>query len=448
MDIIKKIRNTISRCNMLTCGDTVIVGLSGGADSVCLLLCLEALREELGISLCAVHVNHCLRGEESDRDELFCRRLCEDKGIPFEAFRVDVLSLVSSDGLSVEAAARELRYNAFETAAKKYTDVKIATAHNKCDNTETMLFNFTRGTGTKGMCGIPYVRGKIIRPILDISREEIEEFLNDHGQGYVTDSTNLTEDYSRNKLRHQVIPLLSQINPAVHEAASRLSRNALEDEEFFEKYLSQIQEESICSYPAAIRKRYIRRCLCEHNIECSYERLSILDELMLSRKNTRYNLSGNIFAVFRNGIMTVESCEVYEKSSFSQELSLNCREENVIEVFDKRVIISGIEDDILSDNAVVNKNLTNNYINCAKIQGVAVLRNKRDGDSIILKGRNFSTKLKKLYNSMKLSPKMRSEALVIEDSEGLIWSEYGGVSSRTAVSAGDKADEVIRIRIK
>lgn len=435
---------------MINDGDTVITGLSGGADSVCLLLCLRELSSRMNFSLRAVHVNHSMRGKESDRDQTFCEELCEKLNIPIDVFRVDVYAHMDKSGKSPEEAARELRYGAFENAAKGHTAVKIATAHNKGDNTETVLFNIARGTGTKGICGIPYVRQlgdiSVIRPLLGATRGEIEAFLGERQQSYVTDSTNLTEDYTRNKLRARVLPVLKEINPAVDTAVERLSGSTAEDEAFFAEYISSIPHSDICRCHGAVRKRYIRKLLSDNNIECSYERINTLDCMMTGGKDTRCCLSGDVFAVFRKGIMTIEKMSACDHQHFEQPIDLRCDTEINAAVFDKRVIISGAVDDIFYKDGIVNKKLTKNCLNCAKIQGDAVLRTKHDGDNIRFAGKNFSTKLKKLYNEMKLTPAERAAALVIEDEGGIIWSEYGGVSERVCVQKGDSISDIYEVR--
>lgn len=444
MELIDRVRKTVADYEMIDNGNNVIVGLSGGADSVCLLMVLKELSAQICFSLYAVHVNHCLRGEESMRDERFCTELCRQLDIPLEICTVDVRSYCDEKGKSCEEGARELRYEAFERLAERL-DAKIATAHNKCDNSETVLFNLTRGTGVKGLCGIPYKRGNIIRPLLEVSREEIEDFLRNEKQVYVTDSTNLTDDYSRNRIRHRVIPQLSEINGNFHEAVRRLSVSAAEDEDYFEELISDLSPEDIPLQHSAVRKRYIKKLLTEKGISCSFDRLCELDGLMERRASTRYELSGDVFAFFRKGIMTVE--QVRGEMDFSVPISFLSEKELDIPEFDKTVKITRIQDDIFQNNGNVQKKLTNHWLNCVKIQGVAVIRNKRDGDSIVLSGRNFSTKLKKLYNSMKLPLNERHSALVIEDEGGIIWSEYGGVSERTAAKDGDSREDIFEISI-
>ena len=208
----------------------VTAALSGGADSVCLLHCLRACREAFGLRLSAIHVQHGLRGEESLRDEQFCRTLCTAWEIPLTVVPVQVPQHTGS----LEAAARECRYAAFAAHADGY----VATAHTASDNFETMLFRLVRGTGLKGLAGIPPVRERYLRPLLQVSRAEVEQYLRDQDIGYVTDSTNLTDDYARNFLRHQAVPLLQKQNPALEQSAAETA-DILRTEE---DYLAQAAE--------------------------------------------------------------------------------------------------------------------------------------------------------------------------------------------------------------
>ena len=184
-------------------GDTVICAVSGGADSVCMLHVLLSLRNTLGITVEAAHFNHQLRGEESDRDEAFVRTLCAELGVVLHVDNGDVRARAAKTHESVEEAARALRYAFFSSLP-----CLIATAHTQDDNLETVLLNLTRGTGLAGLCGIPPTRDSFIRPMLAVSRAEIEAYLEQNGLPHVTDSTNFLPDARRNRLRQSVIPLL------------------------------------------------------------------------------------------------------------------------------------------------------------------------------------------------------------------------------------------------
>ncbi len=230
-----KIKDTIEKTGMIKPKSTVIAALSGGADSVALVYALYMLRGELDFSLCACHVNHNLRGEESDRDEMFVRRLCRFLDIPLYVRNIRVKDFMQKHD-SLEECARRLRYDFFEeiSAGENGNNKLIATAHTASDNCETVLINMTRGTALSGICGIPPVRGNIIRPLLYCTRAEIEQFCRENALDYVTDSTNLCDDYTRNKIRHGVIPRLIEINPSFADAIGRLTQSLLLDDSYLD----------------------------------------------------------------------------------------------------------------------------------------------------------------------------------------------------------------------
>jgi len=173
--LINTVKNTIKEYNMINKGDKIFVALSGGADSVCLLCALNSLKEELGITLEAIHINHCIRGTESDSDEDFCLSLCRSISVRIHTYRIDIPKLSQVSGKSLEETARDARYEKFSETAGKTG--KIATAHTLSDNAETVIFNMVGGSGLKGLCGIPAVRDNIIRPLAAVTRKQIEEYL-------------------------------------------------------------------------------------------------------------------------------------------------------------------------------------------------------------------------------------------------------------------------------
>lgn len=221
--MIKKVLEYQRRKNMIKDGDRIVVGFSGGADSVCLLLMLAELREYVDFSYCAVHVEHGIRGEESLRDAAFTEEFCKNREIPFYVYHVDAPGLALKEGMSLEEAARKLRYDCFELAREAFEGNKVAVAHHGDDNAETMLFHMARGTGLKGLCGIPAERGMIIRPLLGVTRSEIEEYLKERQEAYCTDSTNCQIEYSRNRIRANVIPQLETLNVRAVEHMSALA---------------------------------------------------------------------------------------------------------------------------------------------------------------------------------------------------------------------------------
>ena len=206
----QKIRAYVMEHHMLNQQDKVIVGVSGGADSICLLFVLLELKKEMGFSLTAVHVHHGLRGESADRDEAFVRKICDEQNVNLRVFYENVREYAKANGCTEEEAGRELRRNAFFTVMKEMHGTKIALAHHENDNVETFLWNLCRGTALKGLGGILPVAGEFIRPLLCVKREEIEEYLEKKGISYCTDETNAEDAYTRNRIRNNVIPYLEE----------------------------------------------------------------------------------------------------------------------------------------------------------------------------------------------------------------------------------------------
>lgn len=235
-NILEKIKNTIKRYNMIEPGDGVVVGLSGGPDSVCLFHSLCSLRDELDIGeITAVHINHGLRGAESDGDEESARVLAESMGAEFISFRYDVDKIAAETGEGTEEAGRRLRYGAFEKVRRQKDAARIAVAHNRNDQAETVLMRIMRGTGLRGLAGIDFIRADrvVIRPVLDLSRDEIERYCEENGLHPRIDSTNKEAIYTRNKIRLELLPEMKEkFNPNIVDALVRLSAQAREDEEF------------------------------------------------------------------------------------------------------------------------------------------------------------------------------------------------------------------------
>ena len=241
--------------NLIAPGDTVICAVSGGADSVAMLFALYLLREKLGITLEAAHFNHNLRGEESLRDETFVRELCARYEIPLHVASGEIHP--GKKGL--EAAARDARYAFLESLPGK-----IATAHTADDNAETILMHLVRGTGLKGLGGIAPQRGKLIRPMLGITRREVEDFLAEWHLPHVEDSTNKTDAFLRNRLRHHVMPLLAAENPRIAENLSQMALRLREDEACLSQlshYETLPEVETLRTLPSAVRSRMLERFL-------------------------------------------------------------------------------------------------------------------------------------------------------------------------------------------
>ena len=217
----EKALDALQKYSLLQPGDRIAVGVSGGADSVALLRFLAQYRAQYRWEITVCHVNHGLRGAEADRDEQFVRALAERLGLPCLVRRCDAAALAAAQHCSVEEAGRRARYSFFAEAAGE--SGRIATAHTLQDSIETVLLNMIRGTGLHGLCGIPRIRGSIIRPLLDCTRAEVEQYLAALGQPYCTDSTNRADDYTRNAVRHRILPQMQALNPNFEAAMARMT---------------------------------------------------------------------------------------------------------------------------------------------------------------------------------------------------------------------------------
>lgn len=236
-----KIGAYIKKYKLLNTNNLYLVALSGGADSVALLLLLK----EHGFNVHAAHCNFHLRGVESDRDEAFCMELCQQIGIELHRAHFDTREYAELHKVSIEMAARELRYRWFEQLRQDIGAAGICVAHHRDDSAETVLLNLVRGTGLRGLTGIQPRNGYILRPLLCVSRVEIEAFLTEKGQKYVTDSTNLEADVLRNKVRLQVLPLLRELNPAVSENIQRTAENLVEAQEVLDAVVGKYKDSNI-----------------------------------------------------------------------------------------------------------------------------------------------------------------------------------------------------------
>ena len=233
----------LDRWEMIPRGSRVLCAVSGGADSMCLMHWLWSLRTERGFEVLAAHFEHGLRGEESLRDAAFVKTQCDALQIPFEGGSGDVRSYASVHGMGIEEAARILRYRFLEETAERLRCERIATAHTADDNAETILLNLCRGAGTRGLAGIPPVRGKLIRPLLQTSREEVEAYLALEGIPHVEDSSNGDDAFTRNRIRHRVIPLLKEENPSFLRAAARTAEILREDDDCLNRMALAFLEE-------------------------------------------------------------------------------------------------------------------------------------------------------------------------------------------------------------
>lgn len=309
----KNIKETILNHNMLSHGDKVIAAFSGGADSTALLFSLKQLEKELEITVEACHVNHNLRGEESDNDQRFAENFCKELDVPLHVISVNVKENQQKHQ-STEECARDLRYAFFEKLAKE-NKAKIATAHTASDNAETVLINLTRGTALKGLCGIPPVRDYLIRPLISCTREQVEQFCADNNLSFVTDKTNFFTDYTRNRFRLEIIPEICKINPSFHSGITRMTGTLAEDSDFLEKLAEKAKEDAFADGKYMLDKlqnlgkpilhRVILMVFDEFDVEPSSLRVNMTAEI-IRNGHGKVNLSRNKFAIVKRDFFYCE----------------------------------------------------------------------------------------------------------------------------------------------
>ncbi len=424
--IEKHILDTVKNYSLFGDGTVVTVALSGGADSVALLYTLHRLKKQLNITLKAAHLNHLIRGDEAFRDEEFVKKLCSKLDIPLTVERADVPEYAKQHSLSLETAARQVRYSFFE----RINEGVIATAHTANDNIETFLLNLTRGSGALGLCGIPIKRDYIVRPIISCTREMIEAYCEKHKLKFVTDSTNLSDDYTRNKIRHNIIPILKELNPQVENAVLRSCRSVTaitdivknESTDYINRFFAdnKLKLSEFADLNTEIAKRIIIDFVALNHSEISLEACHIDAIYGICLNGGKTSIPKNKFCQNKNGFLTVGS------------------ENKISENTDFKVKISEEKLNLKEITEKINNLLLNNALDCDKIVGKPILRTRHSGDSIRLINRGCSKTLNKLYNECKIPTELRDSLPVISDDLGVVWIYGIGVSSRCAISKKTK----------
>lgn len=431
-----KVIKTISDHQMILPDSVVGVGFSGGADSVTLLHILSKNREKLGVKeIKAVHIHHGIRGDEADRDLRFSKDFCSKLNIEFISFNENIPEIAKKTGESLEECARRIRYERFEAIE---CDV-FATAHNLNDNAETFLLNLTRGTALSGLCGIPYKRDKYIRPLLDCSRAEIEEYAEKNGLEFVTDSTNLCDDYTRNKIRHNVLPQLFSINPSFEKAFSKCVESVNISNDF-------IYREAKNLFETAKNENYFDCTVFENSHNAlKYQVISLILKEKKAQNISREHILqiNNIIenggsADIGNGVtVTVERKKLYfGKPSVTEDFIVPFEKNNV----NLRTPVGEYEVSVglFKDLQKLNKQDMDFFIDCDKMSVEAFWRNRRDGDFFVPRNRKCTKTLKRLFNDEKIPINERSKMLILADDCGIVWTEFFGVADRCKITEDTK----------
>ena len=439
-----EVRAAIERYAMLSQGAKVLAAVSGGPDSMALLDILLAMKDEYALNVAAAHVNHCIRGAESDRDEHFVEDYCEQRGVQLHIKRADIPTLSRHTGESIEQCARRVRYEFF--AGIEDADI-IATAHTLNDSFETTVFNMARGTGMAGLCGIPAKRGNIIRPLIECTRAQVENYCRQQGIAYVEDSTNRDPVYARNKIRHSVTPVLQSINPGFLAVYKR-NRDILSAEnDYLDRKAADTAEQArrpggfdvslLCGLHPALRRRTLSLILkkaCGYQPE--YTHIERVESLLAGGGKTQ--IGGGFIVRCRHGLLDFPR-QAPDPWSFK---------------------ISGGQYSVPSGTLVLEYGSIDNggapvlydgdileyCLDAEKIVGDLSAGSRKAGDKIRFNGSSITKSLKKLFNEKMIAPEKRGIITVISDNEGPVCVEGFGLAGRCACTQQTRTAVILSFR--
>ncbi|MGL5440258.1 MAG: tRNA lysidine(34) synthetase TilS [Filifactoraceae bacterium] len=461
--LIEKVEDTIKREGLLEEGDSVLVALSGGPDSVCLIRLLADLRERYSLKIYSFHLNHQIRGVDAHKDALYALKLSESMGIPCFTLSLDVPELSKSKKTTVEEEARNQRYIAMNKIADKLNIKKIAVAHNLDDQSETVVMRLIRGTGLNGLKGMEYKRDRIIRPLMDADKKSILKYCEENKINPCVDKTNLEDEYTRNKIRLKLIPFIEQeFGAKFKENIFKMANVLREDGNFIEgiaydeykKTSARIDEstikleleEEIAPINIAILKRMIRNCIKDlvGNIE-GIEGVHLLDIVNLIRngKNTwRVNIPKGITVYKNNDSIIFTTSDIKEEVIyFDYEIELDGL--TIIPEIKKVV-----EAKIMPKEKCVQlpTGLYTKAFDINKISGKLRIRNRIAGDKIRPVGLGGTKKIKDIFIDAKIPLDKREEMPLIVDDEKIIWVCGLKISEESKI--GETTENVVRISIK
>lgn len=479
--MMEKVIKFIKKYHMIVKGDKVIAGISGGADSVCLLFVLLELRKRMGIDIVAVHVNHGIRGVAAAADEKFTLNLCEEHGVKCVVYHENVESIAKKRKQSVEEAGRNVRREAFEETFREEQGTKIAMAHHQNDNAETLLMNLARGAGIKGLGGIRPVNGNIVRPLLCLTRMEIEGYLVKNAQDWCQDETNDEDDYTRNRLRHLVIPVLEE---QVNAQAVRHMNEAMEQIRMVQEYLMQqtqaaasvciqekesgeflIQKELFSKQPEVIQRMLARECLSkaagvQKDISIVHvdALLSLFEKQSGKSRNLPYFLKavrtyeGVVLRKVQAGY--ADGNPVERKKTLGTKGSVDgafrpcvLKVPGITEVKELNLticcsILEKSKD--FSVNQIPQKTYTK-WMDYDIIKGNLIVRTRQSGDSLVIDKKGRSQKLKSYLINEKVPAEERDSLPLIADEDQILWILGHRMSSACLVT--ENTDRVLEIKV-
>lgn len=468
--MLRKVLQFCKKEKLIENGDFVLAGVSGGADSVCMLKLLARLQKEIGFFLEVVHVEHGIRGIESENDAAFVVRLCEELEIPLQLFFVDAVTYAKEQKLGLEEAARILRYDCYAQAAEKTLSsrVKVALAHHADDNAETVLFQMIRGSGIDGLSGMRPKRElmpgvEVVRPMLTVTRAQIEEYLQKEGQAYCVDSTNADMNYSRNKIRCHILPMLEEVNA---QAVSHMNRSAMLLRELGDylngqvdavaaKALNEqeagllIKGEELTQLPEILKKEVLHLAIGKaagsgKDIGLDHvESLAGLLELQVGRciSLPYYLRARRVYEGILLERMKEEDCDVATESFW-----LELTEEELEERLQHGTVTIEVPGgemhfwvlDFHGENGEISKNTYTKCFDYDKIKGSFQIRTRQAGDYLIVDEDGHKKRLKEYFINEKIPSDKRDEMLLLTQADKVVWVVGGRISADTKVSKDTK----------
>lgn len=465
----RKVEAYINKYKMLEGVSHVVVGISGGADSVCLLTLLSKLAGKYNIRIYAVHVNHMIRGAEADSDEAYVEKLCNEMNVRLKIVRKDVCALAKSEKNTVEEAGRNVRYEAFTELCRKlseaddYKKAVIAVAHNENDVAETVIFNMLRGSGADGIKGISPVRGNIIRPLLCVRRQEIEAYLAEIGMAYCTDSTNNSTEYARNKIRHEMIPAMEEINDRAIEHIMKLAGRVREYTEytdsqvecFIKQYVTycsngtgerlwRVPMDKLSAENSLIEGLVLKRLIaeaCGGSKDIGSSHVEEVKKLYSSKSGAIIMLPHG--AVARNNYGKLEfvmqgaskECDADGEAAWQQQIDMDRdgvytldggRGQLSVRIYDRPEILD------------LSKKEYTKLFDYDKIRNHILLRNYSKNDYMVIGADGSKKKLNRLFSSCKIPAGQRTNILLVADGSEIMWAIGIRIGERYKVEKNTK----------
>ena len=447
------IKNNIFNMNLIARGDNILLALSGGPDSVFLFHNLRKLRETLSFNLYASHINHMYRGKDAMHDEEFVRKLCDKYGIKLFVKRKNATEYAKELKVTEEEAGRVLRYDFFKENLKEVGGGKVALAHNLNDQAETVLQRIIRGTGIDGLSAMSFEKDNLIRPILNVSRDEIMNYLHENNYEYCIDITNTQDIYGRNKIRLNLIPYLEQnFNPNIQSSLYRMSETMERDKKIIGKYI-EVKFKEVLKDKSDLRitmelnllktfdigeiGRIIRRGIEELkgntvNIEMKHIDNAI-NLISTGKTGKKLNLTdGFTIEISYDNFIINKTVEIV--SDFEYNIVLN--RINHIDEINKTLFATVADIEDMSEVNIKDKEIIS--VDYDLIKGSLVARNRRPGDSMIPCGMRGSKKIKDIFIDLKIPKEERESKLIIADDENIIWLEGYRINDKYKVSAATK----------